>query len=200
MEDGGHRAEAGKALPGRPPPCSWPRPAAVAAPPPRCSEARPAPPRLGARSPPLLRKLQEKGEKGSWGLAPPTPGPSTAGQGALSGTPGHVRRLIEGQAGLAASGHRARAVAHPSPPAVSRLLFLVVFWLRDHFYQASGCWGTTPGWPCASKCPAWGNITSLWPPAFGFVFAPNHYWQCLGANVGCWGMNPGRLRTRQVFL
>lgn len=47
------------AVPGRPPPCSWPARAAAAAPPPRCSAARPAPPRAGAQSPRLRRKLRE---------------------------------------------------------------------------------------------------------------------------------------------
>lgn len=47
--------------PGQPPPCSWPGPAGAAAPPPRCSAARPALPRVGARSPRLRKRLRGEG-------------------------------------------------------------------------------------------------------------------------------------------
>lgn len=55
-------------VPGPPPPCSWPAPAAAAAPPPRCSAATPAPPREGAQSPPLLRRLRGENQlRHGWG-------------------------------------------------------------------------------------------------------------------------------------
>lgn len=99
-------------VPGQPPPCSWPGPAGAAAPPPRCSAARPAPPQAEARSPLLLRRLGAGRTRDRW----------TRNQG-----PGSKRwRPQRGKAGASAARYppprplQAKPGANPEEPGLQR--------------------------------------------------------------------------------